>query len=89
MIRRPLLQLLGLLVLAGGLSACQGEATVTNGPAGDQRVRWAPPWNTQPKAARSSHRTTTTHPPAPGVPSTVEECEECEGGACQPTPFGR
>lgn len=77
-------RLLGALAVLGLLAACQGTATVTNGPVGNETVTWGPPWNVQPTSKAKASRTTTTAP-CTGA-RTVDEVDECEGGACNVHP---
>lgn len=83
-------RLLVVLVLAAAglvLTACQGTATLTNGPVGNETVTWGPPWNVTPSSTRRVSRTTSTAPCSGTV--TTDEVDECEGDACKVTPAPR
>lgn len=80
-----LLALVAVLLLAGGLAAC--EATVTNGPMGDERLTIREPWRTAPTPRRSSTRSSSST--GPDGSRCEEEGTTCEGDACHLAPPGR
>lgn len=81
------LVLAALLAAALGATACQGTATVTNGPVGNETVTWGPPWSTTPSSSRTARKATTTAPCTGTV--TTDEVDECQGDACKVAPRAR